>query len=171
MYRRNIWSINLTLVLCFCFSQFAYSLETDFGKNIIIDANQQKLDLKNNTLTFLGKVEISQGSLKMTADKLEVIKNESENNQQELLIATGQPTLYTQTLESGEVLTAQALEIRYLVAEKLLTLKGEAKITQKDSLVNGDKIEYDLTKQKLVASSNKQSGNKVRTVLTPKSEQ
>ncbi|MCU4675462.1 lipopolysaccharide transport periplasmic protein LptA [Catenovulum sp. 2E275] len=148
----------------------AWALESDFKENIVIDAQNQQLDINTNTLTFSGKVEVSQGSLLMTSDKLQVIKGANPQQDQDVLIASGTPAHYQQELENGAHLTASANQIHYRVADRILTLTGNAQISQQGSQVSGDKIEYNLNLQKLVASSEQTSGNRVRTVLTPKSD-
>ncbi len=176
MYGQNtllkIKLIKVVLVSCLALTSIAINaLETDFNKNIIIDAKKQKLDIKTNTLTFSGDVDVSQGSLRMKADRLEVIKAKDNSDSQDILIATGKPATYKQQLENGEVLTASAKNIEYKVSDRILTLSGNAKISQQGSEVSGDKIEYNLVEQKLIASSAGQKGQKVRTVLTPKSDE
>lgn len=156
--------------LLYC-SASCYAVQSDFDENIVIDAEQQKLDIKSNTLAFTGEVEVSQGSLTMLADRLEVIKADQKSHQEDILIASGNPAIYRQTLENGEKLEAQANTIRYQVGSRILTLTGKAKLSQQGSEVSGDKIEYLLNEQKLVASSQKASGEKVRTVLTPKGQE
>ncbi|WP_440903277.1 lipopolysaccharide transport periplasmic protein LptA [Catenovulum sp. SX2] len=146
------------------------ALEADFSQNIVIDAKKQQLEIKTNTLSFSGDVEVKQGSLRMKADRLEVIKaDEDDPESQDILRAIGLPASYKQVLDSGETLIATAKNIQYKVKDRILTLSGNANISQQNSQVSGDVIEYDLVAQKLVASGNNQKGQKVRTVLTPKS--
>ncbi len=149
----------------------AVALESDFKENIVIDAANQQLDINSNTLTFSGKVEVSQGSLLMTSEQLQVIKGANPEQDQDVLIATGSPAHYQQELDNGAILTASANQIHYRVDDRILTLSGNAQISQQGSQVSGDKIEYNLNLQKLVASSEQTSGNRVRTVLTPKSDE
>lgn len=170
MFRRLIL-LNRRLILGLIALHFnSFALESDFKENIVIDAQNQQLDIKTNTLTFSGKVEVSQGSLLMQSSKLQVLKGINPEQDQDILIASGQPALYQQELENGAILTAQANQIHYRVDDRILTLTGNAQIAQQGSQVSGDKIEYNLTLQKLVASSEQTSGNRVRTVLTPKSD-
>ncbi|WP_017444270.1 lipopolysaccharide transport periplasmic protein LptA [Gayadomonas joobiniege] len=161
----------LVLILCLLNILPGYAVQSDFNQNIVIDANEQKLDIKSNTLTFSGEVEVQQGSLSMQAVKLEVIKADNEEQGQDVLIATGTPAIYRQTLDNGEQLTAEALTIHYQVGARILTLTGQAKLSQPGSHISGEKIEYQLNEQKLVASSKQKSGEKVRTVLTPRKQE
>ena len=150
-------------------STSSYALETDFSQNIVIDAKKQELEIKTNTLSFSGDVEVKQGSLRMKADRLEVIKaDENDPTSQDILRAIGTPARYQQVLESGETLVATAKNIQYKVKDRILTLSGSASISQQGSQVSGETIEYNLVEQKLIASSNANKGQKVRTVLTPK---
>lgn len=159
----------ITIFITSFVSASLFALETDFSQNIVIDAKKQELEIKTNTLSFSGDVEVKQGSLRMKADRLEVIKaDENDPASQDILRATGLPASYQQVLESGETLVATAQNIQYKVKDRILTLSGKASISQQGSQVSGETIEYNLVEQKLIASSNTQQGQKVRTVLTPK---
>ncbi|EWH09130.1 lipopolysaccharide transport, periplasmic binding component, LptA [Catenovulum agarivorans DS-2] len=159
----------ITLLMSCVISASCLALESDFSQNIVIDAKKQQLEIKTNTLSFTGDVEVKQGSLRMKAERLEVIKADEQNpNSQDILRAIGSPATYKQTLESGETLVATAKNIQYKVKDRILTLTGNATISQQSSQVSGDTIEYNLVEQKLIASSSNKAGQKVRTVLTPK---
>lgn len=132
---------------------------------IIIDASEQTLDIKNNTLTFFKNVEVKQGTLYIKADTVTVTKN--NNNNTDKLIAVGKPATFSQVLDDGQQVTAAADNIIYKVNDGRLILKGNANIIQNDSEVSGAQISYDITSQKLLATSDEQN-SRVRTVLTPR---
>ncbi|NTS75892.1 lipopolysaccharide transport periplasmic protein LptA [Catenovulum sp. SM1970] len=148
---------------CYAVDLEASKALIDKSAPIVVDADEQELDIKNNTLTFTGNVEISQGLLSIKADKLNIIKGDTDNSK--VLIAYGQPTVFSQKLDDGSYLSAQAKQIKYKVTEKELTLKGDAKINQADSQISGDEIKYNVAQKKLVASSSEDSKQRVHTVL------
>ncbi len=137
----------------------------DFKKPVNVDADTQSVDIKNDTVNFVGNVIIKQGSLIIHADELKA--NAKQGKGKEVFTAKGSPATYEQTLDDGRVITAQADEIIYKRAARHLALKGAAQLKQNDSLVKGDVIEYDLEAQKLDATSQQENkSSRVTTIFT-----
>lgn len=130
----------------------ALAANQDFNQQINVNADKESIDLKNNKVIFSGNVSVLQGTLAIKANILEVRKTKEKGS--EVFVATGSPATYSQTLEDGKPISAQAKSIRYEVATRTLVLTGSAQLKQSDSLVNGDTIRYNLDKQKLVAQGN-----------------
>lgn len=161
-------SVTKTLLIAslLAFTHTSNATSNDFKQQISIDADDQTADLKNKISTFIGNVVVIQGSLKITADTMKA--DASQGKGKEVFIATGTPAKYSQTLDDGKVITAQANEIRYELETRNLSLKVNAQLKQSDSLVKGDSILYDLEAQKLMASgADKQSNSRVTTIFTP----
>lgn len=138
----------------------------DFDKPITVDANSQFIDGKKKTSVFKDNVKITQGTLIIEADEVEVIATEGEGK--EIFIARGQPAKYSQTLDDGAKVKASAEIIRYEVFGQLIALNGNATIQQDTSMVQGDSITYDMAKEQLQATGGEDSGNgRVTTVFRP----
>lgn len=167
MYKLNYWLINLTLLTTSLISHVGHALPTDMTQDIVIDANTQNVDIKNNVIVFKGDVSIKQGSITIKADMITYFRG--DESAPEHIVAMGQPVIYQQIMDNQETLEAKANKIEYKIAQRTLTLTGNASIAQQGSLVSSDKIEYDLNLQKLVAK--KQNGESVRTILKPKGAQ
>jgi lipopolysaccharide export system protein LptA len=137
----------------------------DFDKPIAINSNNQSIDLKNDVSIFKQNVSVVQGSLSIKADFMKVYRRNSKGN--ELFEATGNPVIYEQILDGNQLISAQADKIRYDVATKILTLTGNARLTQNDSLVQGEIITFDLIKEQL----NAQGGvGQTQTILHPQQD-
>lgn len=166
MYKRFIpLATSLLLGLTSLHSQGA---DDDFALPIQVDAKSQFVDGKNKTSLFRDDVLIVQGSLKITADEVEVIASDGEGR--EIFVARGTPASYSQTLEDGNPVFARANEIRYEVAARTISLTGNAELQQDTSMVKGDVITYDMTTEQLLATSNadsEESSGRVTTVFTP----
>ncbi|WP_346993422.1 lipopolysaccharide transport periplasmic protein LptA [Alteromonas gracilis] len=141
--------------------------EADFSKPIKVDAKSQFVDGKNKTSLFKDDVLITQGSLIINADEVEVIASEGEGK--EVFVARGNPASYSQQLEDGTPVSAKANEIRYEVVNRTISLNGKAELKQDTSMVQGDSITFDMiTEQLLAIGGDDDNGEgRVTTVFTP----
>ena len=154
-----------SLILGF-FAVTASATESDFNKPIKVDSKSQFVDGKNKTSLFKDNVRISQGTLVINADEVEVVATEGEGR--EIFIARGAPASYSPTLEDGTPVTAKANEIRYEVVNRTLSLDGNAELQQDTSSVKGDKITFDMiTEQLLATGSGDNDEGRVTTVFRP----
>ncbi len=140
-----------------------YSLEGDSTQPINIESNTQSFDMEKNTILLNGNVLITQGTIKINADKVVVVRKE---NEKEKLTAYGKPVTFHQELEGGKPVDGKGNEVIYDLGSEFLTLLGSAKLSQLDSSVSADKITYDVKKQQLKAVKNGKK-SRVKTVLIP----
>lgn len=144
----------------------SFSDENDFNLPIKVDSKSQFVDGKNKTSLFKDNVRISQGSLLIIADEVEVVANQGEGR--EVFIARGAPASFSQTLEDGTPVSAKANEIRYEVAKRTISLSGNAELQQDTSQVKGDNITFDMISEQLLATGGDNDKDaRVTTVFTP----
>jgi lipopolysaccharide export system protein LptA len=143
-------------------SSVVVAQQPDYSQQIQIDADNLS-SLKENVLTYRNNVVITQGSLQMKADQLEI--NASAGKGKEVYVATGNPVSYSQLLADGQPVTAKANEIRYEPASRILTLTGDAELAQSGSVVKASTIRYNVEKQELSAQSDE--SKRVTTIFTP----
>lgn len=153
-------ALALTLVTGACYAE-----NQDFKLPITVDSKTQFVDGKRKTSIFREDVHINQGSLKIDADEVEV--NAAQGEGKEVFIARGKPAIYSQTMEDGSDIRAVATEIRYQVANRTLTLTGEAELHQNSSMVKGNSITFNLDKQQLLAEGQEGDSGRVVTVFRP----
>ena len=67
----------------------------------------------------------------------------------------------------GTVMSASAEEVRYDVAKRILTLNGEAEVTQAGQKVTAKSITYDMAQQLISAEKDENSTDRVHTILVP----
>jgi len=139
-----------------------WALPDDFKKQIVVDAKRQQVDIKNQRVTFSGQVEVRQGTLKMSSDRLIV-----QGKGNEVMIAVGKPATFSQMLEANRPVEARANEIRYEVRSRTLTLSGDAELRQLDSVVTGNTIQYNIEKQQLLAEGGQDPEGRVTTIFMP----
>lgn len=154
----------ILLALLLSFSCASVAKDSDFTQAVNVTSNQFGGSIEDKKLVYIGNVLVTQGSLTIKADKLEVDRSAGEGK--EVFIATGKPAEYSQMLEGDKPIKAMANEIRYDFASRILTLTGDAEINQSGSLVRSAVIQYDLAKQQLNASSGNEN-ERVSTIFTP----
>ncbi|MEI6897506.1 MAG: lipopolysaccharide transport periplasmic protein LptA [Psychromonas sp.] len=160
----KINKISLIFAIMMCaFS--AQSLESDYQQAINVSSVSQHVKMKSNTITFTTDVLLTQGSIKITANKLTVIRGEESN--QEIMIAEGNTATFYQTQDDGRPLHAQANEIHYDVANSKITLTGNAQVRQLDSKINASNIIYFLETEELIVKSDQNGQHRVKTVFLP----
>ncbi|MFZ8199054.1 lipopolysaccharide transport periplasmic protein LptA [Alteromonas portus] len=165
MYKRLI-PLATSLILAIA-SGAVLASEEDFSQPIKIGSNTQFIDGKNKTALYKEDVLITQGSLVIKADEVEVIATDGSGR--EIFIARGKPASYSQSLEDGTPVSAQANEIRYEVVNRTISLAGNAELQQDTSKVQGDKITFDMITEQLLATggAGKNGEGRVTTVFTP----
>ncbi|HEV2332951.1 MAG TPA: lipopolysaccharide transport periplasmic protein LptA [Gammaproteobacteria bacterium] len=132
--------LKLVLVLCGSLAAAgAWALKSDKSQpiNIQADHGDFRADPKNNsngTGIYTGHVVITQGSIKLTADKaiLHVVNNELDTAD-----VTGSPATFEQTPDNGEPMHGRALEITYDASKNQIDLITDAQLTQAVNQVNG----------------------------------
>lgn len=163
----------ISLMLVFA-SVYALALPDDSRQEMSITADDDFIfDFRTSTTTFLGNVELVQGSLKIKADKLIYYGKFDPANPQstDKIVAIGKPARFQQTpaVDAAPV-TAVANKLEYFVKNETLYLIDNASLDQDGSSLSGNRIEYDV-KKALVKASGKSSTSKdgrVRMVIPPK---
>lgn len=144
----------------------AMAAKSDLEQEIMIKSARQSGDLKNKIITYLDDVVITQGSLIIKADLVQVLKKEQTDN--DVYIAKGKPATFEQLLEDGTPIKLQADKIIYEASENNITITGNALLSQEGSEVRGNKIIYNTLTERLEAESNKD--DTVTTILKPKTK-
>ncbi|GLS92189.1 lipopolysaccharide export system protein LptA [Psychromonas marina] len=143
----------------------AQALESDYDQPINVSSVSQHAQMKSNTVTFNEDVLLTQGTIKITGDKLTVIRGKKANH--EIMIAEGKVATFYQLQDDGKPFDAEANTIHYDVANAKITLTGNAQVKQLDSQINGEKIIYLLETEELTVESDKAGQQRVKTVFLP----
>jgi len=154
----------LTAALLLAASVPALALTGDSDKPVNVDSENQALDMQGNVATFTGKVIVTQGSIKITADKVVVTRPGGDSNKT-IVDAYGSPATFYQMQDNGKPVKGHAQKMHYELAKDFVDLTGDAYLEQLDSNVKGDRITYLVKEQKMQAFGS--SGQRVPTVLVP----
>ena len=135
------------LLIPLVFSNHAAALPNDREQPIHISANTAEVDDSKGISIYRGKVNMTQGSIKLKAEQV-VIHSDSQGISK--LVATGSPAHFQQLPEPNKEIThAFGKTIEYYVAEERIELKKEAKLEQEQNIFTGERIDYDM-KQRIV---------------------
>lgn len=136
----------------------------DSDQPIHIDSDQQALDMQGNVATFTGNVIVTQGTIKINADKV-VVTRPGGDKGREVVDAYGNPATFYQMQDNGKPVKGRGAKMHYELQNDFVVLTGNAFLEQQDSNIKGDKITYLVKEQKMQAYSEK--GKRVTTVLVP----
>lgn len=148
-----------------CISLPAYALKSDQQQPINVESIEQSADLQANKLVFSGEVVATQGTIKITADKVEV--NRDTNGSLKSVIAYGTPVTFEQQQDNGSYIRSRSTTLSYLPSDTKIVLQGRVMIWQGESKMTGERIEYNITTQKLHASNNNSQGGRVSSTFVP----
>lgn len=144
---------------------WVHALPTDKNQALRISAEKQEIDLKQDTVVYIGDVKLIQGTLEISADKIRVRRD--KNQEPESFTAEGNPARYQQQPEEGKpVIHAEAGTIDYNTKTEQLTLDKNVSIEQNGSVTKAGHVDYDIKSQTAKFSGN----GRVETVIPAKPE-
>ena len=137
--------ISLSMVSAVC------ALSTDRNQPAVIDADEVEFDFRTGQRTYKGNVHVSQGTLRITADKLLV-----SYHGEQLVRATawGRPAHFRQRPDGKkEDVIGKGRTIILHEKTNTLTLINRASLKQGTSTANGEKIVYNMSTDKMTVKS------------------
>lgn len=146
----------------------AYALPSDQHQPIRLSADKALYSESRGLTSYSGNVVISQGTLKINADSLTV--NLSNGRTIDSALATGSPAKFEQVVSNEKGLAkGQANKIDYNAVTGIVTLTGNAKLSQNGASFSGNTIRYSLSVGDVEAVSG--GGQRVELVLPPATHQ
>jgi lipopolysaccharide export system protein LptA len=138
----------------------AWALPNDQQQPIRIQADDAQLDDKNGVATYTGDVIITQGSMKVTGNKVTMTR--APDGDIDVVTSVGNLAYFEQLQTAGDTKPVQGwgVTIQYLAKQNRVVLIDRAKVIDKDNNVTqGEKIVYDTEKK--LASAGRATGSKV----------
>lgn len=124
-------------------SMTAFALPSDANQPVKLSADKATYRESTGITTYSGNVVITQGTLKINADNITLkLSNKRSINS---VVAKGRPARMEQiiTREKGKA-KGQANSIKYDNVTGIITLSGNAKLSQNGASFSGNKIRYSL---------------------------
>ena len=132
-----------TAVIASTASFQANALPSDAQQPIRLLADKATYSERTGVTSYSGNVTITQGTLKLAADNITV--NLSDGRSIQSAIATGRPATMQQVVTKEKGLAkGQANKIDYNAQNGIVTLTGNAKLTQNGASFAGNVIRYSL---------------------------
>ena len=142
----------------------AHALSTDVRQAIHVEANHANIDQKTGTSTYTGKVTITQGSLRISANEITV---QLQKGKLQKIIATGTPATYRQRPDNKETdIIANANEIEYQADRNIAIFTRDASLQQGGNIFKSDHIVYNIGKNKVDAGKSG-GGDRVTITIQP----
>ena len=140
--------------------------ESDLTQPIEIDADRSEYDERAGIQILEGNVRISQGTILITADRIEV---QLEDGRLASIDGTGSPLGFAQDNEAGERMRGSADSLAYDAISGSLILEGNATLEQPRQRLVSDRIVFDTISQTVRAEGNQSDSdsNRVRIRIEP----
>lgn len=137
----------IIFMLLFCISEFstAWALDSDQYQVLHVLADSATYDRNQHTITYVGKVQVNQGSSHLDGDRVIVYKMPDNSNKIQKIIAYGNPARYN-TIPSLDKprLYVEALKITYDPIKKTVLLEEHGRVNQDGNIFSGPHIWYDM---------------------------
>lgn len=136
---------------------------SDRNKPMDIEAGHQVCDLGDNaTCTFTGKTTITQGTLRIDAEKAVVVQAGGEPSRARF---SGGVTLHQQ-MDDGTDLDAKSASVDYDLRTEIVVFTGDVTITQQRGTLRGERVVYNMKTGQIESGG---AGNgRVRMQILPK---
>ena len=162
--------LRFALCLLTLLPTFSSALESDREQPIRIQADAAIVDETSGSSVYKGNVIVTQGTLEVTANEVEIFTADGEVIQ---IIAktekdSGLLAHYQQQInEATDMVVADAQKITYLVQEERLHLSGDARLQQVQDVFTGQLLYYDLGRG-IVNLNSSGGSDRVNMTITPK---
>ena len=145
-----------------------FALPEDRGQSIKIVADNALINEKENKAKYSGAVVVTQGTLKIEGDVVNLKTN--ENSEVETVVAKGKPARFESMRKriDKKSVKGKAEKIYYTYETDRVVLTGDAVITSEESAFSGSEIIYDLDSGRVIASGNK--SQRVNMTMQPKNK-
>jgi len=136
----------------------ALALPTDRDQPIHIQSDDAQLDDKQGVAVYTGGVVITQGSMKITGNKVTVTR--AANGDVDVFTAVGNLAYYEQKPAVDKpIVQAYAVTIQYFASQDRIVLIDKAKVINDGNTSEGEKIVYDTVRQ--VVNAGRATGTKI----------
>lgn len=144
----------------------AQALPEDRRQPIEIQSLEAIREETKGLTVYTGNVTIVQGTIRIQADKVTV---HSDKNKVNKIVGIGKPAEYQQQSKPDSApVVARGNSIEYNLVSDIILMIGDASLRQEDSILTGERIEYDLKKEVIRAKGGSNTGReRIRMVIPP----
>lgn len=153
----------MLLILLSLWTGYVLSLPSDINEPIEVRAQTVVIDENKGLSLYTGNVSVTQGSLTLSAEKIQLFSNQTEVTK---VIAKGTKknrAHYKQNQENQpRFVEAAAINIIYLIKKEFIHLQGNAHLIQGLDSFSGDTLDYDIKNDKVIAEQSKDGTQRAR---------
>ena len=158
-------SRRLLLLLCLLSPLPLSALTSDKDQPMQLEADSVSIDDASGVSLYEGNVVITQGSLKLWADRLWIHRKDGKT---EKIISEGKPTHFQQLMDdSEELVRGHALKAEFLVDRDELLLYDDAVLEQGPDQFRSDRILYNRATARVNAGTSAAGKERVRVIIEP----
>ncbi|CEA00759.1 lipopolysaccharide transport periplasmic protein LptA [Pseudomonas saudimassiliensis] len=149
----------------------ALALPDDANQPIRIQANAATLDDRRSTAVYTGNVIITQGSMRLTGNRVTLTTNDAGDVSK--VVSVGSPATYRQQPEAdGNPVDARAQTIEYHAADDRVVLIDQAFLEQGGNTFQGQRVSYDISRQVVDAgradASEGDNAERIEIIIQPR---
>ena len=155
--------MNKIFILLYLLSSLAFAMPGDRDKPIEIGAESVIVDESTGFNQFMGDAVVTQGSLVLSAELIEV---QTSDEEVQSMVAKGsqqKPAKYIQSQPNqARFIEATALEITYDVDKGIVFLIGDAYLVQGFDSFSGETLEYDIDNDRVLVKGSEDGAKRVK---------
>jgi len=143
-----------------------FALKSDSHQPMRLEADNVEIDEASGVSLYQGNVVITQGSLKIWADKMWIHRR---NGKTEKIVTEGAPTHFRQLMDDdGKEVKGQARRMEVYPGRNQIVLIQDAMLQQEKDRFYNDRIVYDRERALVKAGTSAQGKQRVRVTIAPK---
>ena len=151
------------LIYLYCASFGVYALPDDAKQPIQVKAYTVVIDEQKGLSTYTGDAKVSQGSLMLSADKIELYSNQKEVTKVLAVGSKKRLAYYKQNQPNrSRFIEAGAIKINYLIKKEIVQLRGKAHLIQGFDKFSGGTLDYDIKNDKVILEQSKDGKERVK---------
>jgi lipopolysaccharide export system protein LptA len=160
----------LLLAGCITSASTSFALPEDYQKTIDIEADSAFIDNEKGNAIYIGNVNVSQGSILISANKLTITSSNSTKKYDKIYAKGTEDKVanFSQQLDlKGDMIISRGTKIFYDSTASILEVEGAGYIKRGEDEITADFIRYDMTTGTFEAKKNRTG--RVSMTLQPQS--
>lgn len=161
------WAYLLACVTALAPGAASQALTSDREQPVRIEADRVTLDEGRGVSLYEGRVQLTQGSLRLTADRVRVFTADKKLSRIE---AEGDLAVLETRTDDGREVRAEARRMEFQAAKRSIILLEQARLQQGPNQFASERIVYDLERE-IVNAGDGEGGQRVEVVIVPETDE
>ena len=131
---------------------------------VTIEADGAVFDERRGESTYTGNVIITRAGMQIRAHQV-TLYNDGKRLQR--LLASGEPVRFRLQREGQGDLNGAAQHLEYTLDDERLLLQGQAWVSQGQNRFSGQRIDYDMRRERVIARQAEDGSQRVQVTIQP----